>query len=463
MRSALTEDVVAPTSGPFTNTSYFWPSLTVQNTSTVTRASGGHESTIRRAPGPVEPLREKPFTRTLINVVRMNGDISFFVRATSLNVRRLQGSFSSSGVSGTVQKAILGTSLGIIPANVTAFFSRYSATVPAVSVDLRSQAEVKALNKLRDQVDLADLSFGQIWGERRETCELVETLMVGTANVIKALLRKDYGKSASVLREAFGVSASPAQERARMRRVERRLRKEARKVPSRMKVAVAGTENAILAYNLGISPLVQDVKAAVKALSGGNLSGGFLVESKATYSSVINDEISWFADPDPRDQTCKCLATVAETHGYTVTLRCRPRFDNLSLLSRLGIADPSLIWELTSLSFVVDYHLAVGPWLESLNALHEFEWVDGSYTQRVIRNIRVTASSKLIGLGKASGVGLVNHTKRTVYSSMPVPMPPMSYRNRNLSSTDSQDAAAKRALNQAALASRFIRDALSAA
>lgn len=428
-----------------------------------TRSAGGTWSVIQRSPGPALPEKEKPFQRTFMSAVTCNGDMAYWTRDVygRTGAYRRTGVFSDSSGGSWMSTLVRPSGFPTPTSIVNGLFTRYGVSVPAVSLDLRSQAEVKCLNKLRGEVSLSDLSFGMLWGERRETCELISSLLTGTWAVMRSVAMRDYAASARELRETFGVQATARGEAKRMRKIERRLKRELGKAPSLAQKAVAGGENAILAYNLGISPLVKDVKAAMASLTQLDPVTTSQIKVKSSYSRTIEDQQTWYADADPRDRTAQFVATGVETHGYTVTLIATPRWDMWTLASRLGIADLNLAWELTRLSFLVDYYLAVGPWLSSLNALHEFEWVDGSYTQRVIRNLRVKGKSTLFGGGSASGYGVVNHTRRYVYTSMPFPFPPMSIRNRNLSSQDAQDAEAKRALNQAALASRAIRDAIA--
>lgn len=464
MRKTLAENISTPTSSLYWLRGYNAAGTVVidNNGGYQMRNSGGTQSVIQRSPGPHPPDREKPFQRTFLSAITCNGDIAYYTRGVygRDGINRLTGVFSSS-TPGPIPSALVRPSNVPTPSSVVDFFNRYSVAVPPVSLDYRSQAEVKCLNKLRGEVSLSDLSFGVLWGERRETCELISSLLTGTWSVMRSCALRDYKASAKELKELFGVSATAAGEARRMRKVERRLKKELGKAPSLAQKAVAAGENAILAYNLGISPLVKDVKAAMASLTQLDPVTNSTIKVKSSYSRTVEDQVTWYADADPGDRTAQFFATAVETHGYTVTLTAAPRWDTWTLASRLGIADLNLAWELTRLSFLVDYYLAVGPWLSALNALHEFEWIDGSNTQRVIRNIRVSAKSTLFGGGSASGSGVVNHTQRRTYASMPFPFPPMSLRNRNLSSQDAQDAEAKRALNKAALASRSIRAAIS--
>lgn len=458
MKKPLTEDVQQGVPATTTFTRYGYQDLRFLGSDTSMYTVSGSSSVIRRSPGSPLPEREKDYTRSLVSYTVENGDVEYVEGGgIDKSVVRVTGSFSTQSGGNWYHPAVYG-GYGSKPASVFTFFNRYSLTSLDVSLDLRSQAEVKALNKLRDTAKLSDLDFGVLFGERRETAKLLRDVAVGTKSVMEGILNRDPSRTVRELKRYFGVRTSPASERRRMREVEKRIKDEFKRVPTHAERVVAGMEGAILGYNLGVSPLVSDLKAGVAALTSPDVFTGFDIRTKATYSRTINDEVAWNWDSEG---SCKSHATASETHGYTVTLRCRPRWTTQALLSRLGIASYSLGWELTRLSFLVDYVLAVGPWLSALNALSEFEWVDGSYTQRLIRIVKLqTRSTTRVSRGRASGEGLVNLTKRTVYTNMPLPAPPMSRRIRNISSTDAQDAQAKRALNEAALASGWIRSVL---
>lgn len=119
-----------------------------------------------------------------------------------------------------------------------------------------------------------------------------------------------------------------------------------------------------------------------------------------------------------------------ELHGYTCTLVASPMSGEIDRAAQFGLDNlPATAWELTTLSFVVDYFVSIGNFLEALNVPKRFEFVDGSWTQRISRSY----DSILVGPGtKASGAAFCSHTKRTVYTTFPVPIPPLSLNGQDL-------------------------------
>lgn len=313
--------------------------------------------------------------------------------------------------------------------------------------DLLSQAEVKALNKLRDNTGAADLDFGLWYAERHETVSLFRKGAVGLLNLSKAIARKDYRQSAEVLRDVFGVSASAKAERARMERFERWVQRESRrgrKIPNRV---LKETEDAVLTYNLGVSPLLQDLAAAHTALQTGELPDGMRLKSVATHKRVTQDREERIVASGP-EGSVKVVTTLAENHGYTVTLVARPLNTDIAKFQRWGLTDPlALLYQSTRLTFILDYFYALGPYLDSRTIPLGFEWIDGSWSQKVEKTVTFTVYSPYGGLAKGS-YSLVAHQRKT-YGFWPVPIPPLSLKSKDLT--------AKQALNAGLIALKSLR------
>lgn len=294
--------------------------------------------------------------------------------------------------------------------------------------DLLSQAQVKCLNKMRAKDGQAtDFDVGVWFGERKETADLLRRGATGISDAAKAIARRDWCRTATAFNQAFGTAVSPAMERRRMRRVERWLKKEFGKIPSVAHWTCAQLNDAWLTYKLGLSPLLSDVDAALQRLKIGPTRESAFVRCSAQHSRTrdFRDQYSPVSD-------VRMELLAYELHGYTSTFVAAPTVTALNLLSRLGLTNPAYTtWQLTRASFVVDYWIAIGDFLKALNVSQEFEFIDGSYTQRIIRNTNLVVTSP--GGRTMKGMTSLNHIQRTVVSSFPMLIPPLSFKGKDLS------------------------------
>lgn len=294
---------------------------------------------------------------------------------------------------------------------------------PPLNQDLLSQAEVKCLNKLKGKSTEDELSFGLVWGERHETVKLFSQAVGGTVKTALALKRGDYAGAVKVFRDDFKLVFNP---NASMRRKEQALKKSVAGGVRSSKRLLAAMSDMALLWNLGISPLLKDLEAAQMLLQTGLLTKDWDIKSVSRHSRTVQDdeEDSW--------GTTRVRQTFSENHGYTVTLIGAPVFSTRALLGRLGLTNlPNLAYQLTPLSFILDYFYAVGPWLEAMEVPSLFEFKDGSYSQKVDRVIDLRIYSA--GERTMKGSAVLNFEKRTVYGSFPYPFPPLSPKGKSLS------------------------------
>jgi len=128
-----------------------------------------------------------------------------------------------------------------------------------------------------------------------------------------------------------------------------------------------------LELQYGWKPLVSDVYGACEALSR-SPRGNWRVTAKAQRFSSAR----WSKDfPDHQMSTCVAMAE----RGAFVRIDALPSNDLTMSLASLGVTNPLLIaWELVPYSFVVDWALPVGTWLESLDAMLGFSNIQISST-----------------------------------------------------------------------------------
>ncbi len=371
------------------------------------------------------PETEKPFTNgTLIvnfpvgALTRNNYTGGSIWRSTGSHANSFTMRDSGEGLTGFLEFPMGGTRYP--KANSSAIYP------PGVNADLLSQAEVKALNKLRDKGIETTLDVGLMWAERRETTKLFAECTQAMLKLALALKRKDASAAVDVLLDDFRLTFSgmnPAKAKRKLIRDTKAGLRGSGKLLTIM-------SNLVLGWNLGVSPLLKDLGDAHTLLQTGLLTRDWNLKSVSRYSRTVNDR-----DVNTWPLTgVESTTTVSEVHGYTVTLIGRPNFSTTALLGALGLNSPaSLIYQATSLTFIIDYFHALGPWLDSLAVAGEFDFTGGSWTQKVSRIVTQVIKS---ASGTMEGDYTLNYVCRKLYGAFPVPIPPLSLRERQL--TDKQ-------------------------
>lgn len=371
--------------------------------------------------GKAKPYREKPFLHLSYELNKLSGefrhmasggvyyDISGQMNFGTYNIRDGGNLFADMRVRSAQSVLIPGPTVGVNP-------------------DLLSQAEVKAYNQLKENSGAAAPEFGVWFGERRETAQLLEQAVFGVLNLARSIAQKDYRKSAQVLKDAFGVQATPKGERARQRRIERWLRREGRKAPSVARRTLASAEDAVLTYNLGVTPMLNDLKEAHIRLQTGDLTAKTYVKAVRRHSNLQQGQEVWRSNGGSTTQVTEYTAL----HGYTVTFRAMPAQTDIAMLNRLNLTNPAAVaFNLTRLSFILDYFVSVGDYLKALDVPLGFVWQQGSRTQVVRRHVKVELKSP--GQKVARGNWRLAFVKRSLYTSFPVPIPPLSLKGKDLS------------------------------
>lgn len=296
---------------------------------------------------------------------------------------------------------------------------------PGINVDLLSQAEVKCLNKLKERGVDQTLDWGLVWAERRETANLFRDATVASLRLAKALKRGSAAEALDVLRNDFRAwfTGDEVSLRRKVRGFKREVRRGTRTAAETLELF----KRTVLAWNLGVSPLMKDLAAAAELLRTGLLTRDFNVRAVSSYGRVKND-VRRFKHGHGYESTM----TLSDSHYYTVVFVARPSFSDAALLEALGLTNlPNLAYQTTARTFIIDYFLAVGPWLSAMHVPRMFEFHDGSWTQSVKRvvTLRLDQAAEKV----ATGGYTLNYVKRKVYGTFPVPLPPLSFREHELS------------------------------
>lgn len=206
-----------------------------------------------------------------------------------------------------------------------------------VDTSLANLSLIKARVKLKQ----SDINLGVAFAERKRTAQLLGSTASRMAKSFNNLKR---GRVRAAMRD-LGIANSYREPRGS-------------NIPKKW-----------LELQYGWKPLISDIYGACSALSRRD-SRDWRVTAKAQVRSVR----SWSASFTDY-QMGLCVAT-AECGAFT-RIDALPSNELTISLSSLGITNPLLIaWELVPYSFVVDWCLPVGTWLESLDALLGFGDVD---------------------------------------------------------------------------------------
>jgi hypothetical protein len=145
-----------------------------------------------------------------------------------------------------------------------------------------------------------------------------------------------------------------------------------------------------LALQYGWKPLLQDIDGAMRSLASFNFASYAVhqVTGSGKAESTSSQAITTYGGfPSGR------LTTRVETRckiGLRYSLDSRLR----SFLAQTGFTSPlNLAWEVLPYSFVVDWFLPIGPYLETLSAWDGLVFLDGFETQFTRKNINGVISA----------------------------------------------------------------------
>lgn len=162
-------------------------------------------------------------------------------------------------------------------------------------------------------------------------------------------------------------------------------------VPSRSK----SVANNWLQLQYGWKPLLSDCEQSMKGLANYMVGSASLQTVKGV---AVHERMSRPTIYGPIEGALPPVGVVNNTAQWSCRYGCQYRTTNhmLSYLSQLGFTNPiNLVWEILPYSFVVDWFIPIGPYLESMSAPHGLEFVRGYKT--LFGRRYITASSGYSG------------------------------------------------------------------
>jgi hypothetical protein len=134
-----------------------------------------------------------------------------------------------------------------------------------------------------------------------------------------------------------------------------------------------------LAVQYGWKPLLQDIDGSMRSLAELVQANSFVaktVRSSASYSTVVKQALRHSSGVQVGEEITKIDSKTK------FAMRYRLASPTTAFLAQTGFTNPvNLAWEVLPFSFVFDWLLPVGPYLESLSSWDGLEFIDGYQVQ----------------------------------------------------------------------------------
>lgn len=255
---------------------------------------------------------------------------------------------------------------------------------PAISAACANRAASLIQQQVRNQ----EYDFGQTLGELPETLRFIATALEDMIRGYRALRQGNFGKMIRYL-------------------------------PVKPRRAVKSASQAYVAYQYGIKPLISDVQAAAKGVE--------TLIANAYGRAYVNVKDTEYGPPE--------VYRIANSDGYVkgefirgrkIELFFRIANPELYALDRYGLLNPyALAWELLPLSFVLDWFVHVGSFLQAFTTPLAIAF-DSGYQTDYLSNIY---ECRWIGdavayRGLWPGMQIRHRSmRRTLLVSFPIPLP----------------------------------------
>jgi hypothetical protein len=281
----------------------------------------------------------------------------------------------------------------------TAFYPINYQPLPSHVAD----AADKALRKMSKEASGLSVNLAEAFAERSQTARMMSDTVWRVARAARALRKGDLYSVYNELSMSKGLS----------RHQERRIIKTD---PSKR------LANWWLELQYGWKPLLQDVHDAAELLAKHIETDPWHSELKAQAQAtqIVHD----FNKEDANVSSGIEQNTTSARYHLFLSLDSASR----SILSQTGISNPLLLgWELLPYSFVVDWFIPVGNYLESLGNFDGWTFHSGTLTQKTVlkydrsygKSVR-TKSDRYYDIGTSGGVSAKGfYFQRTKLSGFP--------------------------------------------
>lgn len=159
-----------------------------------------------------------------------------------------------------------------------------------------------------------------------------------------------------------------------------------------------------LALQYGWKPLLDDIHGLFETLVNGYVKGTHVYKVRALSRSWRDDKL--FRQSLITGSPARTTTEVTQLQECRIVLRYRVRSQLTNFLAQTGFLNPiNLAWEVLPYSFVIDWLLPIGPWLESMSNFLGCEFIDGS----LVEECKLWQSGSYDETFRATDNGLLEH------------------------------------------------------
>jgi hypothetical protein len=271
----------------------------------------------------------------------------------------------------------------------------------------------KAIGRMADQVGGMKVNLAQAFAERKQTVSLIGSSAMRIAEAARSLRRGRLGDAAKALGVRFDA------------KLDKRVTK------SRM-TGRDTLSSYWLELQYGWKPLLQDIYGSCDLLAKHIREDEWNHSVKAKAKTTEVQQVLWLTDAMWPYSNYEAGKTIC-THRAQYQIRYRLDSYARAALATTGLSNPALLaWELLPYSFVADWFLPVGNYLQMLDAFSGFERVGGIYSQKKhVEFMFDLHQTRIDFLGSGSfvsrnglGSGHYGRFSREVLTSFPAPALP---------------------------------------
>lgn len=245
--------------------------------------------------------------------------------------------------------------------------------------NVRTDAQSKALSRLQTQVARSSVNLAQAYAERKQAVDMIYKRAWEIANLALSIRHGDFDDVRKRLTKIVGRTSKPSrqtalQHDAAMRKLGllKGSAKQAREVGS-----------VWLEVQYGWKPLLSDIYGSCEAIAKTyHEKRPYIVTSSASAEAAFSN-VPGFARSNGSslqsqrwkwnmDESCRYVVQFAEDEPI------------LTALASTGLTNPALLaWELLPYSFVIDWFLPVGNYLQQLEYARGLKFVSGTFSRKV--------------------------------------------------------------------------------